>query len=75
MNDLYTKTVLAIIAAALLALVAQNAVHPSRAQISTDAPLKVEICDHFHCADLAAIIGDDLKLADWGLMVVPPSKP
>jgi hypothetical protein len=31
MNDLYTKTVLSIIAAALLALVTQNAIRPSRA--------------------------------------------
>jgi hypothetical protein len=31
MNDLYTKAVLSIIAASLLALVAQNAIQPSRA--------------------------------------------
>jgi hypothetical protein len=73
MNDLYSRTVLSIIAASLLALVAQNAIYPSRAQISTDAPLKVEICDHRHCADLSPVIGADLKLAGWGLMVVPPS--
>jgi hypothetical protein len=65
MNDLYTKTVLSIIAAALLALVAQNAIHQSQAQyqLSGDVPLKVEICDHFHCADLSPIIDDNLRLA------------
>jgi hypothetical protein len=45
MNDLYTKTVLSIIAAALLALVAQNAIHPSLAQLFND-PQKVQICDN-----------------------------
>jgi hypothetical protein len=40
MNDLYTKTVLSIIAAALLALVAQNAVHSSQAQ---SGPQKVAL--------------------------------
>ena len=52
MNNLYTKTVLSIIAAALLALVAQNAIHQSQAQSS--APQKVQICDAagLHCANL-----------------------
>ena len=51
MNDLYTRTVLSIIAASLLALVAQNAIHPSQAQLSTDVSEKVQICDTRHCAD------------------------
>jgi hypothetical protein len=68
MNDLYTKTVLSIIAASLLALVAQNAIRPSRAQSSE--PQKVQICGTEHCADLVLIPG-----AGWGLGVVPLSKP
>jgi hypothetical protein len=65
MNDLYTKTVLSIIAAALLALVVQNAIHPSQAQSSQ--PQKVQICGTQHCADLVLVSGA------WGLGVVPLS--
>jgi hypothetical protein len=74
MVDRYTKTVLSIIAAALLALVAQNAIHSSRAQLRE--PQKVQICDHVKCASLG--IAGHLSSSDidyWGLMVVPPSKP
>jgi hypothetical protein len=66
MNDVYTKTVLSIIAAALLALVAQNAVHPSQAQFP-GPPQRVEICDSFgHCAGLSHV-GE----YGYGLEVVP----
>jgi hypothetical protein len=66
-NDLYTKTVLSIIAAALLALVAQNAVHSSQAHPGLQ---KVQICDTRNCADVSLYPG-----AGWGLAVLPLSKP
>jgi hypothetical protein len=77
MNDLYTKTVLSIIAASLLALVAQNAVRPSQAQYG---PQKVQICDEkgSRCAGITT----KLLGIDYGLAVVPltdvlqgPSRP
>jgi hypothetical protein len=74
MVDHYTKTVLSIIAAALLVLVAQNAVQPSRAQLST--PQKVQICDPVNCASLG--VAGRLSNSDiyaWGLVVVPPAQP
>ena len=76
MVDRYTKTVLSIIAAALIALVAQNAIHPSRAQLST--PQKVQICDPLgeNCASLGvAGRSSNSDIYAWGLVVVPPSKP
>ena len=42
-TDRYTKTVLTVIAAALVALAAQHAVQPSNA--ATDTVQKVAICD------------------------------
>jgi hypothetical protein len=70
MNDLYTKTVLSIIAASLLALVAQNAIHPSQAQFPA-GPQKVQICDiSGQCAGVTRI-----GQFGYGLDVVPPSKP
>jgi hypothetical protein len=65
MNDLYTKAVLSIIAASLLALVAQNAVRPSQAQ--SDRPQKVQICDSQNCADLRRVENSTF----YGLVVAP----
>jgi hypothetical protein len=70
MNDLYTKTVLSIIAAALLALVVQNAVHPSQAQYG---PQKVQICDDRgnFCAKVHTT--NTVFGVDYGVVVVPPT--
>jgi hypothetical protein len=51
--DAYTKAVLTIIAGALCALVAQNAVRQSKAD---DHPLqKVQICDEHDCLRLSPL--------------------
>ena len=43
--DKYTRFILTVIACALLALVAQNAIGTSNAQSTTAAIQKVQICD------------------------------
>ncbi len=66
MTDCYTKSVLTVIAAALLALVAQNAVRPLRA----DAFQKVAICDpndYTHCAQVGRFPG---SIHDPGYLMV-----
>jgi hypothetical protein len=50
--DVYTKGVLTVIAAALCALVIQNAIRESKAQ---GALQKVEICDDHDCLGLTTI--------------------
>jgi hypothetical protein len=51
--DVYTKGVATVIAAALCALVAQNAIQQSKAQ---NGPLqKVQLCDDQHCLSLTPI--------------------
>ena len=68
MNDLYTKTVLTIIAASLLALVAQNAIRSSQAQLS-GALQKVQICgDTGECAQ----VRKHFPSAAYGLVILPP---
>jgi hypothetical protein len=51
--DAYTKGVVTVIAAALCALVVQNAIQQSRAE--NGQLQKVQICDDQHCLHLKAI--------------------
>ena len=69
MVDRYTKTVLTIIAAALVGLLTQNAIKPSQAQ--SDQVQKVAICQEGQpnsCASLGRGQGAGAAL---GLRVVP----
>jgi hypothetical protein len=74
MVDRYTKAVLSVIAAALVALVAQNVYRPSFAQSS--GLQQVQICDTQHCADLQVATVSVSKSAQlgvtYGLPVVMP---
>jgi len=72
MVDRYTKAVLTVIAAALLALVVQNAVHTASAQ--GGQVQKVQICDSQNCADLSPIVdvSSGRIATTWGLSVAPP---
>jgi hypothetical protein len=51
--DLYSKGVVTVIAAALCALVVQNAIQQSKAE--NGEPQKVQICDDQHCLSLRPI--------------------
>ena len=51
--DVYTKSVLTVIAAALCALVAQNAIPQSKAE--SGQLQKVQICDDHDCVRLSPI--------------------
>jgi len=71
MLDRYSKAVLTVIALALVALVAQNAVRSSVAE-TTDVQ-KVQICDGQNCARLSPIVENmsGKIVTRWGLAVVP----
>ena len=64
MTDRYTKTVLTVIAGALLALVAQNAIHSAVAQSDIQ---NVQICDPTHCADLRLMAYTATDKPSWGI--------
>jgi len=73
MTDLYSKTILTVIATSLTVLAIQNAVRPSGAQFAVQ---KVQICDDLlHCANLKALTPTDtersMRLSNWGLPVLP----
>jgi hypothetical protein len=54
MIDRYTKSVLTVIALALVAIVVQNGVLPARAQL--DGPQKVQVCDTLgNCAGMTPV--------------------
>lgn len=76
MVDRYTKVVLTVIACALVALVAQNAVPGAYAQL--DGPMHVQICDRLSCASLAPVMDyltPQHPITTYGLQVVqPPEK-
>jgi hypothetical protein len=67
--DTYTKWILTIIAAALVALVANNIVEIAHAQI---AYARVQICDQQNCAQLYPITQSvqGRTVVTWGLPVV-----
>ena len=64
--DPYTKGVVTVIAAALCALVVQNAIQQSKAE---NGPLqKVQICDDQHCltkSDRQVLLGQGLFFDIW----------
>ena len=49
MRDIYTKAVLTVIAAALVAIAAGNIIHGATAQISY---ARIQICDEQNCTQL-----------------------
>jgi hypothetical protein len=65
MVDWYTKAVLTVIAIALTALAVQGLITPLEAQNRAE-PQKVQICDGFHCASLAAR-NNTIGGVDWVL--------
>jgi hypothetical protein len=69
MVDAYTKLMLTIIAAALVALAINNVVHMAQAQI---AYARVQICDQQNCAQLYPITQSvqGRTVVTWGLPVV-----
>jgi hypothetical protein len=69
-TDRYTKTVLTVIAAALLALVAQNAIHSAVAQSDIQ---KVQLCDPMHCADVRLMGYTATDKPSWGIYAVGAS--
>ena len=72
MTDAYTKTVLTVIAAALVTIAAQNALRPAVAQ--PDQLQKVQICDHTSCTQLrptGKFTPGKGFVENWGLTVVP----
>jgi hypothetical protein len=70
MTDRYTKTVLTVIAGALLALVAQNAIHSAVAQSDIQ---KVQLCDPMHCADVRLMGSTATDKPSWGIYAVGAS--
>ncbi len=75
MVDRYTKAVLTVIAVALLALAAENAIRPAAAQ--SDQIQKVQICDTQNCASLSPVETQLFGriMSSWGLRVVPAHVP
>jgi hypothetical protein len=68
--DRYTKTILTIIAASLVVLVVQNAIHPAAALLG-DNVQKVAICDPMgvDCASVTFA-----GYSDSGIRGIPPMK-
>jgi len=71
MVDRYTKSVLTVIAVALVGMVAQNAIGPLRAQGAT----RVVICDVNdlnRCASLWPYVNSETNQTFFGLQTVTP---
>ncbi len=75
MIDRYTKSILTVVAGALVVLVMQNTTFSATAQLA--GPQKVQICDLSNCANLEPFIETSMgvTLHRWALDVVPLNKP
>ena len=73
MVDIYTKTVLTIIAVALVAIAARGAIWPAAAQSDLQ---KVQLCDERDCANLYPILSyiNGQPFTSYGLQVVVTAK-
>jgi hypothetical protein len=73
MNDRYSKAVLTVIACALVAIAAENAIPAAHAQLG--APQKVQICDDMHCADMTPVVLGKGQFTSWALPIAQENKP